>query len=277
MSGLVNKVLISASAMGLSAFVAAPAFAGSITGASVSGTHLLYEAQGTSTVLNNSADLADVLQGDFSNPGGNIELSGTTSHSNAADMTNATVLQGAVDGENVFISSLTTNDWLSGNYGNRLIDKWFYEAWHDTSTGFQTWVSDNYSTTDYSAALMGFEMFGGYKRFSDPNVSYVNTDSSGDLFVGLAGHLNHSSGVNLSEVVKVTYQGDTKFLYAMGDAFDSGMTSVDDGVSHTGLYNLRFSDNTNVPPAADVPEPSTMLGLLAVGSLFGLAKRKVEA
>ncbi|PPT09759.1 hypothetical protein CKA32_000521 [Geitlerinema sp. FC II] len=278
MSVSVNKVLISASAIGSIAFVAAPAFAGSITGASVSGTHLLYEAQGSSTVLNNSASLSDVLQGDFSNPGGNIELSGTTSSSDAADLNNATVLQGTIDGENIFISSMTRADWYTDIGGGvRFIDKWFSEAWNDASTGFQNWVTSSYGIADFGTASMFFDMFGGYGRFSDPNVSYVNTDGSGDLFVGLAGHLAHSSGIKMSEVVKVEYQGQTQFLYAMGEAFESGLTSADDGTSHTGLYNLRFNDNANVPPAADVPEPSTMLGLLAVGSLFGLAKRKATA
>ncbi|MBP0002031.1 MAG: NF038130 family PEP-CTERM protein [Cyanobacteria bacterium SID2] len=286
MSGLVSKVFISASAMGLGALVAAPALAGSLTNPSFvdpSQPYLIYEADGSSTVLNNSADLSQVLQGDVSNPGGNVELSGQLGDANAADPITATTLQGTLDGQNILISSLTQSDWLSDGF----VDRWFSEAWNNTETGVQAWLKAklNNPFLNESFAKTLFTSFGLYNRFSDPNVNYATRDNNGDVFVGLAGHLNYTemiNGVNyslkLSEVVKVEYNGESKLLYAMGQALDSGLVNDKgegaDGTSHSGLYNLHWG---NAPDTAAVPEPSTMLGLMAIGSLFGVTKRKFSS
>ncbi|MGM0455098.1 MAG: NF038130 family PEP-CTERM protein [Cyanobacteriota bacterium] len=277
MSGLFQKTLLSTSAVGISLLATAPAFGAGLTGATLNGgSYLLYEQQGTSTVLNNNADLATLLQGDINAPGGNIELSGMLGNANAADEDNATTLSGFLNGQQISVSSLTRSDWLYTTYQgyNSFAEKWFSEAWNHSDTGLQSWFASQGATT-YNSAFSAFLFGGGFARFSDPNVNYVNQNSNGDISIGLAGHLNHDSGLKLSEVVKVNYGGETHFLYGFGDALASGLVNsteddkYGDDVSHTGLYNLTIPGE----PTTDIPEPSTMLGLLAIGGLFGLTKR----
>jgi len=274
MSGLLHKTLLSTSAVGISLLATAPAFGAGLTGATLNGgSYLLYEQQGTSTVLNNNADLATLLQGDINAPGGNIELSGMLGNANAASTSQATTLSGFLNGEAISVSSLTMNDWFTSYGGyNSFAEKWFSEAWNHADTGLQSWFADK-GATNYNSAFSAFLFGGGYARFSDPNVNYVNQNSNGDISIGLAGHLNHDSGLQLSEVVKVNYGGETHFLYGLGQALASGLVNDQgegaDGVSHTGLYNLTIPGE----PSTDIPEPSTMLGLLAIGGLFGLTKR----
>ena len=275
MSGLLQKTLIGTSAVGISLIATAPAFGAGLTGATLNGgSSLLYEQQGDSTVLNNNADLATLLQGDINGPGGNIELSGMLGNANADSITQATTLSGFLNGEAISVSSLTRSDWLYTPYQgyNSFAEKWFSEAWNHSDTGLQSWFADQ-RITNYTSAFFGFISQGGYARFSDPNVNYVNQNSNGDIAIGLAGHLGHNSGLQLSEVVKVNYGGETHFLYGLGEALASNLTNDQgegaDGVSHTGLYNLTIPGE----PSTDIPEPSTMLGLLAIGGLFGLTKR----
>jgi hypothetical protein len=279
MSGLLHKTLISTSAVGISLLATAPAFGAGLTGATLNGgSYLLYEQQGTSTVLNNNADLATLLQGDINAPGGNIELSGMLGNANAASTSQATTLSGFLNGEEISVSSLTRSDWLYTPYQghNSFAEKWFSEAWNHADTGLQTWAMKK-GATNYSSAFSAFLMFEGYARFSDPNVNYVNQNSNGDISIGLAGHFDYQTefqdSLKLSEVVKVNYGGETHFLYGFGQALASGLANDKgdgaDGKSHNGLYNLTIPGE----PVTDIPEPSTMLGLLAIGGLFGLTKR----
>ncbi|OAB58196.1 hypothetical protein AY600_06515 [Phormidium willei BDU 130791] len=275
MSGLLHKTLLSTSAVGISLLATAPAFGAGLTGATLNGgSYLLYEQQGTSTVLNNNADLATLLQGDINAPGGNIELSGMLGNANAASTSQATTLSGFLNGQAISVSSLTMTDWLYTPYQgyNSFAQKWFSEAWNHSDTGLQSWFATK-GATNYNSAFSAFLFGGGYARFSDPNVNYINQNSNGDVSIGLAGHLNHNSGLKLSEVVKVDYAGETHFLYEFGDALASGLANDQgdgaDGVSHTGLYNFTIPGE----PATEIPEPSTMMGLLAIGGLFGLTKR----
>lgn len=275
MSGLLQKTLIGTSAVGIGLLATTPAFGAGLTGATLNGgSYLLYEQQGTSTVLNNNADLATLLQGDINGPGGNIELSGMLGNANAASTTQATTLSGLLNGEAITVSSLTTNDWFNTPYQgySNFAQKWFSEAWNHSDTGLQSWFASQ-GAANYNSAFTAFSFFGGYARLSDPNVNYVNQNSNGDISIGLAGHLGHNSGLQLSEVVKVNYGGETHFLYGLGEALASGLVNDQgegaDGVSHSGLYNLTIPGK----PATDIPEPSTMLGLLAIGGLFGVTKR----
>ncbi len=129
-------------------------------------------------------------------------------------------------------------------------------------------------------------------RFSDPNISYVNQDNAtGEVSIGLAGHFNAASllpsafsmflrneykGVNakpiqISEIVKYTYDGVTDYLWSF-EATNSGLVEAGDGVSHSGNYEVAFQGK--VPPTESVPEPASILGLMAVGSLIASRKRK---
>jgi hypothetical protein len=77
----------------------------------------------------------------------------------------------------------------------------------------------------------------------------------------------------MSEVAKVTYGG--KVDYAFGfNAIDSGAIAGDrnkttDKTSHTGLYTW-----TKTVPVKKVPEPTTLLGLMAVSGLVAQQKRR---
>ncbi|WP_159788325.1 NF038130 family PEP-CTERM protein [Sodalinema gerasimenkoae] len=276
MSGLLQKTLIGSSVIGMGVFAAVPGLAFSLTNPTLNDQpYLLYEQVGSSTVLNNNADLATLLQGDINNPGGHVELSGILGSPDSADMKNATTLSGFLNGEKIQVSSLTHEDWLNpyGGY-NSFAEKWFYEAWHTQETGLQAWISKEFGVNNYFFASNIFVGIGGYARFSDPNVNYVNMANDGTISIGLAGHLKHYTGLNLSEVVRVDYAGETHYLYQMGSALASGLVNDKgegaDGRSHTGLYNLTLPGN---PPVTDIPEPSTMLGLLGVAGL-GLMKRR---
>ncbi|MCC5899279.1 MAG: NF038130 family PEP-CTERM protein [Phormidium sp. BM_Day4_Bin.17] len=282
MSGLLQKTLIGSSVIGMGVFAAVPGLAFSLTNPTLNDQpYLLYEQVGNSTELNNNADLATLLQGDINNPGGHVELSGILGSPDSADMKNATTLSGFLNGEKIQVSSLTKDDWLNpyGGY-NSFAEKWFYEAWHTQETGLQAWMKEEaLKNLGISNLTFGFAQFGflnnnGYARFSDPNVNYVNMANDGTISIGLAGHLDHYTGLNLSEVVRVDYDGKTHYLYQMGSALASGLVNDQgegaDGESHKGLYNLTLPGN---PPVTDIPEPSTMLGLLGVAGL-GLMKRR---
>lgn len=287
MSRLIEKLVISASvAAGMTALTGLPALAASLSGASVSGQHLTYGSNGTTTFLvnNNAANWEAALLGD-----GNIELAGQGSSADASGFgdynfldlisggsgyinQSATTLSGNLGGTSITFSSLTYDDWYGGpvdGYSN-FAEKWMTEAWNDTTTGVQNAFLSQ-GATDVNAALLGIAVtdYSFFRRISDPNVAYVNNDGGG-LNVGLAGHLDHETGLKFSEVVKLTIgEGDdaiTKLLYDFGQADASGVTETSDGVSHTGIY--RFTEKV------DVPEPSTLLGLMAVGGALAIGKGK---
>lgn len=71
-----------------------------------------------------------------------------------------------------------------------------------------------------------------------------------------------------SELVKYTYNGKTDYLYSF-HATQSGLTNTD-RFSHTGNYEVTL---VGVPPAK-TPEASSLLGLMAIGSLLVVGKRK---
>lgn len=80
-----------------------------------------------------------------------------------------------------------------------------------------------------------------------------------------------------SEIAKVTFNGDVNYAYAF-TATDSGAIAGNrnvnnDSTSYTGIYTWTKNYPTN--PPTSVPEPSTILGLLAVGGLFA-ARRKAN-
>ncbi len=71
-----EQLFIGASVVvGMSAAITLPATAAGLTGATISGNdYYLYDVNGSQTYLNQSASLDSILQGNSSNPGGNIEL-----------------------------------------------------------------------------------------------------------------------------------------------------------------------------------------------------------
>ncbi|MDY7004526.1 MAG: NF038130 family PEP-CTERM protein [Cyanobacteriota bacterium] len=295
MAGIFNKFAIATSVASMTALVGTPALAASLAGPTVNGQHLTYDSDGTTTFLvdNNAANWGAALSGD-----GNIELAGQGGTPNAVGFgefdsfdvimggsgyvnQSATTLTGTLDGTKYTFSSLTYDDWYGGpidGYSN-FAEKWMTEAWNDTSTGVQNSFASN-GAADVDAALLGIAAtdYSFFRRFSDPNIAYVNNDG-GSFNFGLAAHLNHGSGLKLSEVVKVTIgEGDdavTELFYGLGQADASGVYEEGDGVSHSGLYNFNIVEGGGVL-SEDVPEPSTLLGLMAIGGLVAATKRKSQ-
>lgn len=293
MTGLVKKLAIATSvALSMTAIGSAPAFAGSLTNPQFGGTaasdFLLYCSNGSSTYAGSDCtdSLSTILSGNSSAPGGNIELA-ASSEQGGFNFSKNTSLTGKIGGKDIVISSLTQADWMSvlGN-GKTLLSQWLDDVF----------VAHNINIPSIlkPAVEAAFVSNNGMQRFSDPNISYVNQDNAtGEISIGLAGHFNASKMLNdllgnptffgfplipatvqASELVKVIYDnGPAKFLYnfaatASGQKNDLGFGA--DGVSHNGNYEVKLAG----VPVTSVPEPSTMLALMAVGGLFATAKRK---
>lgn len=284
-----QKLVIGASiAIGMSV-ATVPAQAGTLTGATIGGTaandYLVYDSNGTNTftVANTSANVQKVISGNAASPTGNVELA-ASSEQTGFNFTNNTTLTGTIGGKTLTLSSLTSDDWFgAGNttttYGlTNLANTWFN----------QVLSSNNISSTLLAAfgstketLFNSFLTKGGFQRFSDPNISYVNQDdTSGLISIGLAGHYNaapllglpsnlFTSPLQASELVKYTYEGKTDYLYSF-KATLSGLVEKSDGISHSGNYEVP------IDPAA-VPEPSVMLGLLGVAGVFASQRKFKKA
>jgi hypothetical protein len=307
MAASLKKLLIGTSvAVGMSAVGITPALAGSLTNASIGGTaatdYLIYGTEENQTVPipNSVANLQSVLDGNAASPTGNVELA-ASSEKAGFDFTKNTSLTGDIGGKSLTLSSLTASDWATTVSGGlTLAQKWFNDAL--TANGYGALLANTTNSNNaYVLAWNKFSTGGGLQRFSDPNISYVNQDdSTGEIKIGLAGHLDATpllfkgltdsqkyqlntlrdpskagTPIQASEIVKYTYNGTTDYLYSFL-ATGSGLTAKDDGVSHSGNYELKLAGVITPPPPAAVPEPSTILGLMAVGGLFGAAKRNAN-
>jgi hypothetical protein len=232
--------------------------------------------------------LPDILQGNSSSPGGNIELAASSEQS-GFDFSQLTSLSGTLDGKPITLSSLTESDW-----GGGFAEQWLGEAL----------VANGFGSIDANSKAFLSNIFlnnGGRQRFSDPNISYVNSEA-GDVKIGLAGHLNatplltasidsflanpsipndqkllatalksqlQTQTIQASELVKVSYNGKTNILYGFL-ATPSGLISQDPTQSHTGNYEIVVKEGGNT----DIPEPSLVIGSAIALSGFWTAKRK---
>ena len=295
-----SKLLIAASLFVSSTIAIAPAQADSLQNATIGGTaatdYLLYDANATNTFLSPNANLQTILIGTAANPTGNVELA-ASSEKAGFDFTKNTTLNGTIGGRAISISSLTASDWSSSYRGTTFGQYWFDSAL--TSNGLRNMVGTSASTTLFNV----FKNNGGFQRFSDPNISYVSQDANNVINIGLAGHYNASSlftksidqyiattrlsnsqrrmmaglkselsskVIQASEVVKTTYEGKTDYGFSFV-ATKSGLVEKSDNLSHTGNYVI--SRQGIEPVNKKVPEPSIVLGLIALG---GLAKRKLR-
>ena len=317
MKGNLNKLLVGASILAsVTGLATAPASATTFT---LSGSDIIkYEAIDTNndgildtTVANPNADINALLQGNCSafayspnyecnpgEPGGNLELFASSEQLDLNEFLghqDVTSLEATFDDDrSITLSSLTAVDWfgedLNIGYGaNTLANRWFSDA------------LDAYNINDSLLGLLGYSQEslydtflngGGFQRFSDANISYVNNDND-TVDIGLAGHydathlllgvltseqqrqLNLAQFMGIlppelqaSEVVKVTHNGRTSYAYTFSAA-RSTLSSNDGTHSHTGVYNPQFTLDDPV----DVPEPSILLGLIGVGGLVA-AKRQ---
>ncbi|MFN6515753.1 MAG: NF038130 family PEP-CTERM protein [Nostoc sp. CreGUA01] len=308
-----QKLVIGASmAIGVSALATAPAQAGTLTGATIGGTaasdYLVYGVSGNSTVLvpSTQTNVQTVLNGNAANPTGNVELRATTEQS-GFDFTKNTTLTGQIGDKSITLSSLTATDWfstgsvLSTSYGaQNFANTWFNQFYNaaglasnesaiKSALGLPSFTP---SSILRQQAFNAFFNIKGFQRSSDPNISYVNqNDTTGEIKIGLAGHYNLKDyyapllgtlgnflkdGFQASEVVKVTYNNKTDFLYSFS-ATASGLTNSAgigaDGKSHSGNYEVSIQ---GVPPTA-VPEPSVILGLLGVAGIFTTRRQLKKA
>ncbi|WP_052345326.1 NF038130 family PEP-CTERM protein [Planktothrix rubescens] len=88
-----------------------------------------------------------------------------------------------------------------------------------------------------------------------------------DSFTNALGQIQN---LQISEIVKVELDGVSEYVYSF-NAENSGFVAKDDGKSYSGIYSWSKAGTP-----APVPEPSTILGLIAVGGLFGAAKRNAN-
>ncbi|AOY79423.1 NF038130 family PEP-CTERM protein [Moorena producens JHB] len=304
MKSTVMKMWLGASILaGISGIATTPAVAGSLTGATLIGSdYYKIASDGTETFIDQNAILSTILQGDASDPGGNVELfasSETLTNSQFDNYTDVTSLTGQIGGKDITLSSLTLADWESDldSDGITLGKEWVSDAL--TAHGLGYYVNNVVVDTFYTL----FSDNGGLQRFSDPNISYVNQNATGHISIGLAGHLDArdafedtfdqleqmiallSPGFQLplppsiraSEIVKVEYNGKTEYLYGFIPTA-SGLVSREDGISHNATYQVAFLGTPPGPSSSEpqpVPESSTVLGLIAVGGLF-TAGRKLQ-
>jgi hypothetical protein len=306
----IKPFLIGISAcVGVGTIASSPALAGSLTNPSLSGTasYLTYDADQTHTfkVDNTPANLAKALSGNISNPTGNVELfsnSETLSNSAFSAYTGVSRLTGQIGGRDITLSSLTTADWLSPVGSKTLGQSWFDEML--TANGFSTLVGSADGTLFFNV----FSQHGGFQRFSDPNVAYVNqNDSTGVISIGLAGHLNATplflksidaflastatsqskmlvralrpvlaaKTLQASELIKYTYNNQTGYLYSFRGV-SSGLVEKSDGVSHSATYEVALQGIAPEKPQQSVPEPSLLLGLASLGGLLASQRKQAK-
>jgi len=303
MVGTIQKFLLGASVLAsVSAIASTPAFAISITPTSLTGNFLIYDSNGINTFQVGYTGLSQaqtILEGSCTvgpgnacvpagSPTGNIELfadSETGAYSKLSDFKNAPVtsLTGTLFGKEITLSSLTGVDWFGPS-----MDTSYYATGNPNSTFAAKWFNQALDANGASAlkTAANFNLFlslGGFQRFSDPNISYVTQETAtSGVLIGLAGHYNAGDAFppgsifsilfnnkQASEIVKVTYAGKTDYHYSFNAAL-SGLTALDDRHSHNGNYEVD-----PIPPdTTKVPEPSTLLGIIGIGS-FLAGKRKM--
>lgn len=265
----------------LTGTITAPAMAATY---STSGDVTVFGSNGTQTFLAPGANLSSILSGSAAAPGGNLELNDGSASANLSAPAN-TLTAYLNSGREVTFSSLTNSDWFGSD---NLAQRWFSEAmdvYGTTITSRFTAYLRSKGATATQAALAAsnsnnifnfFSSAGGFARLSDPNIAYISESSAGVTF-GLAGHSDAGninsllSGLYASEVVKVSLNGNTNYYYSFAQPTNSGQTSREDGVSHAGNYEFFIADPID---SQSVPEPTTLLGLLALGGLTATSKRK---
>ncbi|HEY9650771.1 MAG TPA: NF038130 family PEP-CTERM protein [Coleofasciculaceae cyanobacterium] len=326
MKGIIRNLLLGASVVaGVGGLSNHAALAGSITGATLGGTapYILYDATSTYTFANPSASLSTILTGDSSNPTGNVELFSNSEQSplstsnplqaftalnNFLGYNKVTTLSGEIGGKSITLSSLTAADWfatqtittvsqaissalsLSNPVARASALNAAVNPLYNTSNLATQWFNTTLSTYGVSSSQTLFNTFllaGGFQRFSDPNISYVNQDADGTIRIGLAGHYdaapllglpsNPAQPLQASELVKVSYDNGTPQYLRSFKATESLLYNREEFLSngkktsHSGNYEVSFQGT----PPASVPEPSVVLGLLTVGGLVA-SKRKFQ-
>jgi hypothetical protein len=217
MKNSLKKVAIAVSmAASVGAIATAPAYASSLGQAAITGNdYIKYDSDKTNTFENKNATLATILTGDSSKPTGNVELFASSEKMDLLSFLNynqATTLSGKIAGKNITLSSLTAADWFGADAAmatrnsltsaSQIADKVLnaqavstaVSSLYSESNLATRWFNQTlsqYGVTPQQDMFSAFVLGGGFQRFSDPNISYVNQDDqSGMINIGLAGHYN---------------------------------------------------------------------------------------
>ncbi len=253
----------------------------------------------------NVSNLLNVLDGTLASPGGNIELFKSSEQLNLANFLaydKVTSLKTDFsDGTSVTFSSLTALDLfgagLNTSYGaNTVATEWFDDAFeanlqanniNENLLFFGLSLATNGQFSNRADLYNAFLGAGGFQRAVDPNIAFVNKEGN-NVKYGLAGHsdllfyappqLKNAAaqfGLTLraSELVKLSFDGKNEIAYSFTG-------SPSDVASNDGSFNFTYDGDPALvppqdPPTEKVPEPSAVLGLVAVGGLF-VATRKLK-
>lgn len=308
---IIKGIAIGASVVAGVSAISAPAFA--MTFFSATGDITVFQDSNGITQQIYTGDAADypgtvaletILSGTSTASGGNVELQNNTDNltlQQFAIAPTASLNAAFDDGSSINFMSLTGSDWFDSSLpvptfgANDFANEWFnalldvHGATIDNlaqKTGLATLAQINGISVN---ELIFNQMVENnvFQRFSDPNIAYVEKDN-GLVTFGLAGHQSAGnffddndpleplfSLLTASEVVKVSYNGAAPvYAYSFYEPFDSGVVNKD-RFSHNGTFEFTVDENNEVTPRrATVPEPSAMLGLMAVGGLLTVCKRK---
>jgi hypothetical protein len=276
MAGIAKKVFIGASlAAGLSAVAAAPAQA------------LTIEFHGEDHIKS------------YTHQDGNLWVDADASYLTDGDLTTNVELW--FDGENplanvgftategsheIKVESVTAADWAI------FTDDWLDGLFATYAPMQAVWDGLDLGTQNLFKSYLPLIGAG------DPNIAEFSLDETGAVdiqmagwgnlwtkFDALKGKVDFITAIQLSliestfrsiipdlevsEIAKVTIDGEVHYAYSF-DAEDSGFVAKDDGMSYSGIYSWSKAG----VPVASVPEPSTMLGLMAIGGLVAASKRK---
>ncbi|HBQ97324.1 NF038130 family PEP-CTERM protein [Roseofilum sp. Belize Diploria] len=291
MFNTIKKIAMGASVVASVSVLGTPAFAGTLTGVSTSGdVRVFQEIGGGQVQLSGSNDNATIMEA-LGNTG-NVELDDNIDYG-WANETPSTLTANFTDGSITF-GSVGQADWLGGlgtTWTNGIYSAYSsqFNSLGITSANALLWSINN------NPLLSTKNVF---QRLSDPNIQSV-TSNNGEYSFELAGHNTFASGLQLnvadplypvlsqmmaSEVVKYSLDGGTKWNYAYSfgtpgsagefdqGSYQSGVVDAGDGFSFTRNFKFKVGE-----PAAKVPEPSTLLGLAAIGGLVAASKHRKNA
>ncbi|MBE9207384.1 NF038130 family PEP-CTERM protein [Nostoc sp. LEGE 06077] len=257
---------------------ASPANPVGITDATVEGTapYITYGVSGGNTVKvdNTTVNVQTALQGNSTSPGGNIELFSNSEALNLIQFLNydqATSISGTIAGKNITLSSLTAKDWFGDSvtsistalsslpstsdpvaYTQALMSA--ISPLYNSSNLATQWFNTALSTYNVAGTQDMFNAFlvaGGFQRFSDPNLSYVNQDKDGTIRIGLAGHedaktlIQQKLAGDLSQAQTAlgkvqTALTDAQTAYNILDQAQNGLTA----------YKQKYPNTTNITTTA---------------------------
>ena len=284
MAGFAKKVLIGASlAAGLSVVAGAPAQALNITFHGEEHIKSYTHQDGNLWV---DADASYLTDNDLTT---NVEL--WVNDENPLANVGFTATEGD---HTVIVESVTAADWAE--YGT----KWLGDLFANYAPLNAVW-----QTLDDTIKAMAIDAFTTYGGSGDPNIAEFTLNETGAVGIKMAGWYDLRTKIDpiiaaaktilqvqaafgdaeagatlsnitlfegalddidgplqISEIAKVTINGEVNYAYSF-KAEESGFVAKDDNKSYSGIYSWK-----------SVPEPSTILGLMAVGGLLAASKRK---